>query len=356
MAFDELLQHVGDSGRFQIWNIVLCILLNIMSRSHMFVENFSAAIPAHRCYVQLLDSPIPETNVTLNMTAEVLLRVSIPMDSNHKPEQCRRFRQTQWQLLDANVSATNMTELETEPCLDGWIYDQSVFKSTIITEWDLVCDFRLMKSLSQAIYMTGLLMSVFTGIVSDSGNVESARWLIATGKTERALKELRKVAWINGKKDIAESLTIEILRSTMKEEEEPVRKHFTAMEIILNPLIRRTVFFFIILSFSTTLILVGLLLNLESLGTNLFLNQVLLGVVDFPVRVLSYFVIRHVNRRPSIMVSLFLSGSPMLVNLFVPREMSMVRLLLGMLAKASISTLFILCIVFQSEISATTLR
>ncbi|KAM9626810.1 LOW QUALITY PROTEIN: solute carrier family 22 member 22-like [Trichechus inunguis] len=209
MAFDELLQHVGDSGRFQIWNVLLCMFLNILSFPHMLVDNFSAAIPAHCCYVQLLDDPTSQTNITLNLTTETLLRISIPMDSSQKPEQCHRFLQTQWQLLDPNVSAINMTELETEPCLDGWTYDEVFFTSTIVTQWDLVCDFQLLKSLSQAIFLAGFLMGPVGGIISDSGTMESVRWLVATGKTERALKELQKVAWINGKKDVADSLTIE---------------------------------------------------------------------------------------------------------------------------------------------------
>lgn len=134
MAFEELLQYVGDSGRFQISNVIVSLLLIFMTSSPDFMENFTAAIPSHRCYVQLLDNLTSEASMSANLTTEALLRVSIPMDPSQKPEKCHRFRQTQWQLLHLNVSDINNIQLETEPCLEGWIYDQSVFSSTIIME------------------------------------------------------------------------------------------------------------------------------------------------------------------------------------------------------------------------------
>lgn len=134
MAVDEILQHVGDSGRFQILRVILYIILNLLSSPHDIMENFTAAIPNHHCNVKLLDNQRSEINITMNLTTEALLKVSIPMGPDQKPEKCRRFRHTQWHFLDSNVSVPNNTELETEPCLDGWTYDHSVFTSTIVTE------------------------------------------------------------------------------------------------------------------------------------------------------------------------------------------------------------------------------
>lgn len=134
MAFSELLQHAGNFGRFQITLAVFTTSLILLFSTHNFVENFSGAIPAHRCYTHLLDNITSESKLSRNLTTEELLRISIPMDANNKQEQCRRFRQTQWQLLNSSDGATNNTELQTEPCLDGWIYDRSMFASTIVTE------------------------------------------------------------------------------------------------------------------------------------------------------------------------------------------------------------------------------
>lgn len=134
MAFSELLQHMGNFGRYQIMLVFSTSSLTVLLVTHNLVENFSGAIPAHRCYVHLLDNITSESKHPENLTTEALLRISIPMGVNNEPEQCVRFPQTQWQLLNSSDLAINTTELETEVCLDGWIYDQSIFTSTIVTQ------------------------------------------------------------------------------------------------------------------------------------------------------------------------------------------------------------------------------
>ncbi|XP_054564532.1 solute carrier family 22 member 22-like isoform X2 [Eptesicus fuscus] len=90
------------------------------------------------------------------------------MGGNNEQEQCRRFRQPQWQLLHSSDLAINTTELETEACLDGWIYDQSIFTSTIVTQWNLVCKSKSLKLWSQSIYMAGYMLgSPLGGYISD---------------------------------------------------------------------------------------------------------------------------------------------------------------------------------------------
>ena len=134
MAFAEILQHVGDTGKFQVFLGILTSLINTMTNTRNFVENFSAAIPDHRRYTHLLDNATFFISNYVDLTTEALLRVSIPMDQNYKPEQGHQLHQTQGQLLDSSVSTTHISELEAEPCLSGWIYDQSVFTSTIMTK------------------------------------------------------------------------------------------------------------------------------------------------------------------------------------------------------------------------------
>ncbi|XP_012781068.2 solute carrier family 22 member 22-like [Ochotona princeps] len=465
MAFGELLRYVGDSGRFQILNAIVSILLVLITSPPDYMENFTAAIPSHRCYVQLLDNLTSEASIPANLTTEALLRVSIPMDPSQKPEKCHRFRQTQWQLLHLNVSDINNTQLETEPCLEGWIYDQSVFSSTIMTEWNLVCKFQSFKTFAQAIYMAGyvvgtplfsmlsdrfgrkplllfcclmcgisgtccafapvfsiycvlrflcsaclgslqincivlvleetsskwhstiltaygislslgqallgviayairdwhmlqlalsvpfLILSLFLCMVS-----ESVRWLIVTGKTEQALKELKKIAYINGKKDVAQSLTAEILTLKMKEELNIKKKHFKMKEVIFHPTLCRTLLFGSFLGFSSLFSTYGLMLDIKNLGKDIFLSQFLLGMIDMPARFLTLFVLRHVGRRPSIAFSFLVSGIGIIVNIFVSKDMSTLRLIIFILIKASLASFLVIYMAFCNEITPTTHR
>ncbi|NWX14092.1 S226A protein, partial [Aegotheles bennettii] len=166
MAFADLLEHVGGMGRFQVVSVLLLSLPVFMMASHNLLQNFTAATNDHRCRLRW------EANAT-GLDLQDLLRVSVPHG-----ERCRRFVTPQWWLLEVNSSAPNGTWPETEPCHDGWTYDRSVFTSTIITEWDLVCSSRGLKQLAQSLYMAGVLVGgiVFGGLSDRFGRRSLLTW------------------------------------------------------------------------------------------------------------------------------------------------------------------------------------
>nr|BAK96180.1 prostaglandin transporter OAT-PG [Rattus norvegicus] len=464
MAFDEILHHVGDRGRFQIWMIVVLNILSMVSSLHDVIENFTAAIPAHHCSVNLLDTSRSEI-MAMNLTTEAMMKVSIPMGPNQKPEQCRRFRHPQWQFIDSNISTSNSTELETEPCLDGWTYDHSVFTSTIVTEWDLVCDFQSFKYYAQATSLAGHFVAApFCGIISDRfgrkpllmycslaygilgtccafvpnfslycvlrflssasastvgmnclilvleetsvqwhstvivlsglfsstglaglGGLayvlsdwhliqltsalpyfiffilfcwvpESARWLMITGKTDQALKELQRIASINGKKDIAQNLTTEDLRSKVKEDVCSTVKHFRIKDIIINPMIRKIVLCYSSVLFAELFSIFGLLLDVHMLGKNIFVTQILLGVIDIPSKSLTYFILRNVRRRPLIAFLLFATGGCITITMFLSEDMYVLRLAIFILGKGCFAAFISINTAYCNELSPVPLR
>ncbi|NXB14974.1 S226B protein, partial [Rhagologus leucostigma] len=166
MAFASLLEHVGGMGRFQVVSVLLLSLPMLMMASHNLLQNFTAATSDHWCRLR------PEANAT-GLDPEALLRVWVP-----RGERCRRFVTPQWWLLEANGSAPNSSWPETEPCGNGWTYDRSVFTSTIITEWDLVCSSRRLKQLAQSVYMVGVLVGgiIFGGLSDRFGRRSVLIW------------------------------------------------------------------------------------------------------------------------------------------------------------------------------------
>ncbi|KAL0626997.1 Solute carrier family 22 member 6 [Plecturocebus cupreus] len=157
MAFNDLLRQVGGVGRFQQIQVTLVVLPLLLMASHNTLQNFTAAIPTHHC------RPPAHTNLSNDGGLEAWL----PQDRQGRPESCLRFTSPQWGPLFPNGTEVNGTGA-TEPCTDGWIYDNSTFPSTIVTEWDLVCSHRALRQLAQSLYMVGVLLGAMVfGCLAD---------------------------------------------------------------------------------------------------------------------------------------------------------------------------------------------
>ncbi|XP_011718808.1 solute carrier family 22 member 6 isoform X1 [Macaca nemestrina] len=157
MAFNDLLQQVGGVGRFQQIQVTLVVLPLLLMASHNTVQNFTAAIPTHHCR--------PPANA--NLSKDGGLEAWLPRDRQGQPESCLRFTSPQWGPPFPNGTEANGTGA-TEPCTDGWIYDNSTFPSTIVTEWDLVCSHRALRQLAQSLYMVGVLLGAMVfGYLAD---------------------------------------------------------------------------------------------------------------------------------------------------------------------------------------------
>ncbi|XP_008400067.1 solute carrier family 22 member 6 isoform X2 [Poecilia reticulata] len=177
MGFTDLLDQVGGFGRYQWIHVILISLPGLMTASHNLLNNFVSGIPVHHCK--------PATNQSLHDLGRIyqvdeqqLLTVFIPPDpSGNRLDRCRRYVEPQWHMLSLNISL-NASELQTEGCVDGWIFDQSEFSATTVSEWDLVCSLRPLKQMIQTIYMGGVLTGaiVFGGLSDRFGRKSVLIW------------------------------------------------------------------------------------------------------------------------------------------------------------------------------------
>nr|XP_027799836.1 solute carrier family 22 member 11 isoform X1 [Marmota flaviventris] len=462
MAFEQLLEGTGGMGLFQALQVLTLLLPAIWMPSQLLMENFSAAVPDHRCWARALDNG---SETPTNLSLEALLAVSIPRGPNQQPHQCLRFRQPQWQLLDPNATATNWSEAATEPCVDGWVYDRSSFTSTIVTKWDLVCSSRGLKPMGQSVYMAGILVGFFFwGLLShrfgrkpmlswcclqvavaSTGTVfspnffiycslrflsafglagiiltlstlmvewttthkravsmtilgctfstgqmalaglafalrdwrdlqlavsvpffaisliswwlpESARWLIIRGKPEQALQELKKVARINGHKEAKKTLTIEVLMSSMEEEMASAEDHGSVLDLFRVPMLRWRTCAMLMVNFSLLFSYYGLVLDLQSLGRDIFLLQALFGAVDFLGRATTILSLRFFGRRITLAGSQALAGVSILANMLVPQDLQTLRVAFAVLGKGCFGMSLTCLTVYRTELFPTPLR
>nr|XP_045748509.1 solute carrier family 22 member 12 isoform X3 [Mirounga angustirostris] len=357
MAFSELLDQVGGLGRFQVLQMVALVVPIVWLTTQSMLENFSAAVPSHRCWVPLLDNSTAQASVPGALGPKDLLTVSIPPGPNHEPHQCRRFRQPQWQLLDPNATATNWSEAATEPCMDGWVYDRSTFTSTIVSKWDLVCDSHALKPMAQSIYLSGILVgAAVCGHISDRWLAESARWLLITGRLERGLRELRRVAVINRKRVVEGTLTTEALLSAMQEELSVGQAPARLGALFCTPGLPLRTGISTLCWFAFGFTFYGLALDLQALDSNIFLLQVLIGVVDIPAKIGSLLLLSRLGRRPAQVGSLVLSGLCILANTLVPYEMGALRSALAVLGLGGLGAAFTCVSIYTGELFPTVLR
>ncbi|XP_014748519.1 PREDICTED: solute carrier family 22 member 6-A-like [Sturnus vulgaris] len=523
MPFGAVLAQVGGLGRFQVLQTALLAVPILLMASHNLLQNFTAAVPPHRCRVPTVPSATPagpsatpapseatpdatsaaprdalrgsntvlrslgatlrspngpgathvtldgtvgspdgtwrSSNDTLGPTGATLGWSNVTLGS---PDvtlgSCQRYVASPPANVTGGVRAT-------EPCRDGWDYDRSVYVSTIVTEWDLVCGYRQLRQMAQSIYMAGVLVGALvlgglsdrfgrkamlmwsylqlgvmgtctafapnyasycvfrfaggmalsgfglsiaclvvewiptpyraitvaiTGFAYTLGQIilagvayavphwrwlqlsvslpffvfllyswwlaESARWLVLSGKAERAVKVLQRVAAFNNRKEEGEKITVEMLKSNMKEELAALKSSYTVSDLVRTPVIRHIFFCLSIVWFSISFSYYGLAMDLQNFGVSIYLIQVIFGAVDFPAKVVVTVSLSYVGRRLSLVVALFLAGLVIVANIFVPTELQTVRTALAVIGKGCLSASFNCVFLYTTELYPTPIR
>ncbi|KAF6721099.1 Solute carrier family 22 member 5 [Oryzias melastigma] len=161
--YDEDTAFLGQTGPY-FW--VTFFLLNTVFVSTGFnglYIIFAGATPKHHCL-------IPDVNLTEEWRNAIIPITEV--DGEEFRSQCSRYK------LDIvkNLSSegyvpgrdVNLTNLQQEACLDGWSYSTEIYQSTIVTEWNLVCDNQWKVPFASSSLFVGYLFgSLISGQLSD---------------------------------------------------------------------------------------------------------------------------------------------------------------------------------------------
>ncbi|XP_065336997.1 organic cation transporter protein-like isoform X1 [Cloeon dipterum] len=160
MAFDELLVHLGEFGRYQKRIYLLLCLPAISCALHKLAWVFLAARAPHRCLMPFESAE----NATFKNIDGFPRNMTLPIDSlTGDWSQCERLDSNFTdEYFEGMVPATKHV-----PC-DNYVFDHSKYLSSAVFEWSLVCDKAWIRSGADTIFMLGVLIgSILFGYLSD---------------------------------------------------------------------------------------------------------------------------------------------------------------------------------------------
>ncbi|XP_075948105.1 solute carrier family 22 member 7-like [Anarhichas minor] len=456
MKFDSILSEIDGFGKFQIKLVLIQILSRITLPCHFLLNNFMAAVPSHHCNVVALD----DGGIFGNLTLEQKLSVGVPADQDGTLSSCQMFSKPQYQHLS---SLNSSEDAATVQCQNGWVYDNSTFKSTLATEWDLVCSRKgmnkatvtiffigvmcgaplfgylsdrfgrrplLLASYSSSLtfavlsafspsYVTFVIMRFFTGmslagisIISIALNVEwfgiahrtfsgiiisldwtlgtmllvgiayyvnhwrmlivavtsplilsiltwrwipeSARWLLANGKTDAAHHYLMQCAKMNNRIKYMTTITqTELLESAQGD---TLDKKYTIVDLFKTPNMRKLSICSGIVWFGVALTYYGISLNITGFGLDPYLTQIIFAFIEVPMKIVLYFYLEKAGRRSGEMGTLLLTGLSLFINIFVAKDKLAIRTVVAVLGKAMSEASFTIIFLYTTELFPTVIR
>ncbi|XP_004931685.2 beta-alanine transporter [Bombyx mori] len=168
MDFDAILEDVGPFGTYQKLVIYLVLLPAVIPCGfHAYAQLFMAADVKHWCRVPELEHVadqdlVKNLSIPLELKNGVLQYSSCTMYNLNYSEIVKSYQN----LVDA---AANKAPADIIPCTQGWIYDKSIYKSTIVTEWNLVCNKDFYSTLGLVLLAAGgIIGNYIFGYLQDS--------------------------------------------------------------------------------------------------------------------------------------------------------------------------------------------
>nr|CBN81997.1 Solute carrier family 22 member 13 [Dicentrarchus labrax] len=177
---------------------------------------------------------------------------------------------------------------------------------------------------------------------------ESARWLLAQGRKEEALKELRRAARVNGRMLPEDQLE--------KVEMEGTFERRNMLDIFRISYLRKRTIIMAYNWFAASLLYYGLSLNVGGFGLNVYLTQFIFGFVEIPANLSALGLIQHFGRRICQVCYLFFGGAACLMVLAIPNDLPVVVTTIAVLGKFAATASFSTAYVYTAELYPTILR
>ena len=190
----------------------------------------------------------------------------------------------------------------------------------------------------------------FIGLVFYKFVPESVRWLRLKGKVNEAIEIFEKIADWNGKEM---NPNAKIARVAVAKNSTSPMDLFRTKRLALRTLLQGFAWMV------NGMVYYGISLAADELGGSLYLNYVLVSIIEFPSALLAMYLCDRVGRKKTCTFSLLLAGVVTLIVGFIPttsNELKVARVVLGILGKMFISICFDSIYTWSVEIHSTNIR
>ncbi|XP_049997599.1 solute carrier family 22 member 13 isoform X2 [Alexandromys fortis] len=177
---------------------------------------------------------------------------------------------------------------------------------------------------------------------------ESPRWLLSKGRIEEAKQLIQKAALANRR-----SLSPELLSQLTPEKTGPSGN---ALDLFRHPYLRKVTLVLIAVWFVDSLVYYGLGLQVGDFGLDIYLTQLIFGLVEVPARFSSIPIMEKLGRKWSLSGSLTLAGTMCIIIIFIPAGLPTVVTVLAVVGKFASSSAFTISYVYTAELYPTIIR
>ncbi|XP_054456452.1 solute carrier family 22 member 7-like [Anoplopoma fimbria] len=183
---------------------------------------------------------------------------------------------------------------------------------------------------------------------------ESARWLLAHGKVEKAHFYLDKCAKFNKRQKVLSKLKLETLANVEVLEKQD--QNYTYLHLIKTPKMRQLTLLTGIVWYGVASTYYGISLNISSFGLNIYLTHFIYAAIEVPAKLGIYFFLNIVGRRKCQAGTLLLTGICIAINLFLPQGLWHVRAVVAILGKGLSEASFTTVFLYTTELYPTVVR
>ncbi|XP_063075170.1 solute carrier family 22 member 13 [Engraulis encrasicolus] len=146
--FGEILEAIGDFGLFQKLMLFGLCFPNTLLPFHLTSLLFNQGPDLQRCNTDWI------LDVGPNLTLEEQLNLTLPRLPDGSLSTCEMFAPVDWNL--SAILEHGLTD--TTACVNGYTHDYSVYTSSIVSDFDLVCDKANLVGVAQTVFMAGILV------------------------------------------------------------------------------------------------------------------------------------------------------------------------------------------------------